>query len=226
MWFGSRSGALERSALTAAGPATVSVSGSVSSTESRSAIGIGALNEDAAKRARFERLVTDHYGFVWRNLRRLGVREADLEDAVQEVFLLAARNLDEIEREYGYLFKTCIFVAAHARRTVERRREISDDDTLNEQVDERMLPDETIEANEARIRLQRVLDRMPEDLRVPFMLYEIEHFTMSEIGDTLNLPMGTVASRLRRGRELFMTLASRASRASRASEANPPGAKR
>jgi len=157
---------------------------------------------------RFERLVGDHHAFVWRSLRRLGVPVADLDDATQEVFVLAAKNLRTIlvERERGYLFKSAIFVAAHARRTARRRRkEVSDDDQLYAAVDPKARPDESAEANEARERLQTILNQLPDELRGVFVLYELERFTMQEISDALALPSGTVASRLRRAREVFMS---------------------
>jgi RNA polymerase sigma-70 factor (ECF subfamily) len=51
--------------------------------------------------------------------------------------------------------------------------------------------------------LDRVLDRMDESLRVVFVLYEFEEMNMSEIADVLEIPRGTVASRLRRARGDF-----------------------
>lgn len=167
---------------------------------------------DDARKARFERLVAEYYTFVWRSARRLGIRDADLEDIVQEVFLVAARNLDAIESERGYLFQTCVFVSAHARRTAQRRREVMDEDRVHAEVDRAARPDETAEANETRARLQDILDRMPEELRVVFLLYELERFTMAEISESLSIPPGTVASRLRRAREDFMARATRARR--------------
>lgn len=171
-----------------------------------------SATKDEARKARFDRLVTEHYSFVWRNLRRLGVREADLDDVTQEVFLVAARNLDVIEQERGYLFKTSVFAAAHARRTLRRRREVVDDQRLEFEVDRRARPDETAETNEERRRLQEILDQIPEELRVVFVLFELERLTMSEIATTLDLPAGTVASRLRRGRDMFLAKAARTKR--------------
>ena len=177
------------------------------------AIELAPVNDEARK-ARFDRLVSEHYSFVWRSLRRLGVRAADLDDVVQEVFLASARNLDSIdqERERGFLFQTCVFAAAHARRTVLRRREVIDEDRLHEEVDRRARPDESAESNEARSRLQSILDQIPEELRAVFVLYELERFTMSEIANVMNLPAGTVASRLRKARELFVAKVKRADR--------------
>jgi RNA polymerase sigma-70 factor (ECF subfamily) len=167
---------------------------------------------DERRKARLEKLVRDHHAFVWRSARRLGVRPADLDDVVQEVFLMASRNLDAIEQERGYLFRTCVFVCAHARRTLQRRREVVDDERLGAEIDAGATPEESLETNQARARLQAVLDAMPKDLNTVFVLFELERFTMAEIADTLNLPPGTVASRLRRARETFMQLANETDR--------------
>ena len=61
-----------------------------------------------------------------------------------------------------------------------------------------------------RLILQRVLNQLPLELRVVFVLYELEELTMADIAATLALPPGTVASRLRRSREQFQLLAANA----------------
>jgi RNA polymerase sigma-70 factor, ECF subfamily len=181
-------------------------------TTTRSKAITSAYAHDAARKARFERIVNEHYAFVWRSVRRLGVPAADLADAAQEVFLIAARNLDSIDQERGYLFRACTFVAANTRRALRRRPEVMDQQRLDEEIDGGERPDENAESKETRELLQSFLDRMPEELRAVFVLFELERFTTFEISDALGMPPGTVASRLRRGRELFMTLALRAKR--------------
>lgn len=168
-----------------------------------------ASPSDAHAQARVERLVREHHAFVWRSARRLGVREADLDDVVQEVFLLAAKNIDDIQqgRERGYLFRSCIFLASHARRSVQRRREIVDEDRLSEEIDVRPSPEQAAATSQARARLQAVLEQMPPDFRAVFVLFELEAMTMAEIAEMLDVPPGTVASRLRRAREIFVAQA-------------------
>jgi RNA polymerase sigma-70 factor (ECF subfamily) len=63
--------------------------------------------------------------------------------------------------------------------------------------------EELVDRARARAELEAILDRMPLDLRAVFVLFELEQMTMAEIAATLDLPPGTVASRLRRGRESF-----------------------
>jgi RNA polymerase sigma-70 factor, ECF subfamily len=151
------------------------------------------------------RLVLEHYDFVWRNLRRLGVPTADVDDALQQVFLVATRRLSSIVRgsERAFLFSTVVRVASIARRTVSRRREALDGGHLPETTDQAPGPDEVLEHRQARQLLDLVLDQMEMDLRTVFVLYELEELTVPEIAKLVEVPVGTVASRLRRARQTF-----------------------
>jgi RNA polymerase sigma-70 factor, ECF subfamily len=158
--------------------------------------------ESGALEGRLVALVTQHSDFVWRSLVRLGVPRADAEDAVQQVFLVVARKLDQIElgRERAFLFGTALRIAARARRTKERRREVLEKDPI-EQIDPTPGPDVLLDRAHARAVLDRILDAMPLDLRAVFVLFELEQASTAEIATLLDLPAGTVASRLRRARE-------------------------
>ena len=160
-----------------------------------------------ADRAALERLARAHYDFVWRTVRRLGVPSAETDDVVQEVFLVAARHIHTIQNERGFLFRTCQFTCATARRGAQRRREVVDDTTLAAALDPHANPEERAAQAEAREQLQELLDRLADDQRAVFVLFELERLTMSEIAQMLDVPEGTVASRLRRARELFTAAA-------------------
>jgi RNA polymerase sigma-70 factor (ECF subfamily) len=159
--------------------------------------------------ARLRAIVDDHFGFVARSLRGLGVVDADVDDAAQQVFLVVARRLAEIERgrEASFLFQTALRIASRSRRGRARRREAGDDDI--EVVDQRASPEELIDQRRARAMLDRVLEDMDDELRAVFVLYEIEEMTSPQIADLLEIPLGTVASRLRRAREDFHARARR-----------------
>lgn len=167
---------------------------------------------EAERRAKLERLVREHHTFVWRNLQRLGVPSADIADAVQEVFLLAGRKLDEIRDDRGFLFQTSVYVAGHVRRSAQRRREVADDARVHAEIDGRATPEQSAEEAEARETLQTILDAMTEELRGVFVLFELERLTMIEIARMLGIPAGTVASRLRRAREFFLERVERGNR--------------
>ena len=104
--------------------------------------------------------------------------------------------------EKGFLFRIALNLAAHARRTMARRREVLADEAP-ERVESLATPEPLTDRKRMRKLLDRVLDKMDETLRVVFVLYEFEEMNMSEIADVLEIPRGTVASRLRRARAEF-----------------------
>src|ERR1043165_1590531 len=73
---------------------------------------------------RLSSMFHQHYDFVWRSVRRLGVPEDAVDDAAQEVFVVASRKLDAIGagKEKAFLFGTAVRVAADTRRALQRRR--------------------------------------------------------------------------------------------------------
>jgi RNA polymerase sigma-70 factor (ECF subfamily) len=153
---------------------------------------------------RLHALVADHHAFVWRSLRRLGVPDCDVDDASQQVFLVTHRRLAEIapESERSFLFQTALRVAADWRRTYKRRCEQTGMDMLDVP-DAAASPEELTDQRRARALLDQVLGGMPLDLRAVFVLFELEEMTMSEIATVSDIPPGTVASRLRRARQVF-----------------------
>jgi RNA polymerase sigma-70 factor, ECF subfamily len=156
---------------------------------------------DASARALFEA----HYDFVWRSLRGLGVPSSTVDDGAQQVFCLAFRKMGEIRpgSERAFLFRLASGVASNARRSVRRRRELGDDERIGDLATPGPGPEELASRGEAREMLQAVLGGMPEDLRVAFMLFELEELEIPEIAAALEIPIGTVGSRLRRAREKF-----------------------
>ncbi len=160
----------------------------------------------AAQAARVKALVVEHHAFVWRSLIRLGVPRADAEDGVQQVFMVASRRIEDIAQgaDRSFLYGVCLRVASRARRTLARRREVMGDDACPERVDPGVRPDDLIDRARARALLDEILTAMPLELRSVFTLFELEQLTMIQIAGLLGLPQGTVASRLRRARELFL----------------------
>jgi RNA polymerase sigma-70 factor (ECF subfamily) len=154
---------------------------------------------------RLTAMFTAHVDFVWRSLRRLGVEDAAVDDAAQEVFVVAQRKLRVIEpgKEKAFLFGTAVRVAADARRARGRRRETPNETAAATSPDGRAPTDELVEQKRARELLDRVIAALPDDARPVFVLYELEGMTMAEIAACLAIPPGTVASRLRRAREAF-----------------------
>ena len=157
---------------------------------------------------RVRALVDAHWQPLGRMLRHMGTPEADLEDALQGVFLVAAQKLDLIQpgAERAYLTQTAVHMAARSRRSVGRRREVAGGDDPG-RPDPSPLADGLLEQQRGQRVLQDILAQLPFDLHAVFVLYEIEEQTMAEIATAMQLPPGTVASRLRRARALFVDLA-------------------
>ena len=166
-----------------------------------------------AQRAdRMRSIVAEHYASLWRFLRRLGVPEADAEDAAQKCLCVVAQRIDDIApgKDKPFLFGVALRVAKATRREGHLRG--GDDDRLAELP--ALGPDAAQELDDRRARalLDALLASMPLDLRTVFVLYELEELTMAEIARALDLPAGTVASRLRRAREAFEELSRRVRR--------------
>jgi RNA polymerase sigma-70 factor, ECF subfamily len=155
------------------------------------------------REARLRRMVDEHIDFVARVLRNAGTPVAEIDDEVQRTFITVARRLDDVRigSEKSFLLQTALNVAAHARRTAARRREVSADEAP-ELVDP-STPEQLADRTRARRLLDQVLDAMETDLRTVFVLYEFEELSMVEIASLLGIPSGTVASRLRRARGQF-----------------------
>ncbi len=163
---------------------------------------IVARDNSWVQRERAFRLVYDaHVAFVWRNLRRLGVMDRDVEDKCQEVFVVAHRRwADFADRGHGpraWLFQILLRVASDARR--HRRRHPVDPDGGIAQ--DRQSVDAPQAVAVARKQALDLLDRALASLemarRAVLVLHEIEQMTAPEIARTLEIPLNTVYSRLR-----------------------------
>lgn len=157
--------------------------------------------------ARLRSMVEQYFDFIWRSVRRLGVGPADADDLTQRTFWLGAQRLDRIEpgSERAYLFAIAVRVTSNFRRARSRdqRRELPDDEAVQLAVDTAADIEALVDQKKARALLDRVLDELPLDLRTVLVLAEGEQMTMAEISQLLEVPPGTIASRLRRAREAF-----------------------
>ncbi len=165
-----------------------------------------------AQAQRLHGLVTAHFDFVWRSLRRLGLQPADADDAAQEVFFIVARRLDDVEpdRERPFLFGTALRVVALYRRTARRcSAHLEAFEALGDSSRTPPSPEELAALSEARATLDQVLDELSLDERAVFVLFELEELSVPEIAELCALKLGTATSRLRRAREAFRAAAQR-----------------
>ena len=156
-------------------------------------------------------LFVAHYASVWRLLRRLGVPPAQLDDATQEVFWVAARKLSEIQpgRDGPFLYGVALRIAAGERRRLKAAVPLVEIGHAPLMIDEGPSPEDQLVARQARQLLDDVLDRMPGDLRTVFVLHELEGIEVREIAALEEIPVGTASSRLRRAREEFSAISKR-----------------
>jgi RNA polymerase sigma-70 factor (ECF subfamily) len=167
----------------------------------------------SASESDFRALYDAHFEFVWRSLRRLGVREPDVLDIAQKVFLVAHLKLAEFEgrsRVTTWLFSICQRVASDYRRSAPVRREVATEASELERVGE--LQGAALEQLEARQKArlaEAILDKVPETQRVVLVLFELEGMSGDEIAELLDVSVGTVRSRLRLAREAFSREAKR-----------------
>jgi RNA polymerase sigma-70 factor, ECF subfamily len=164
-----------------------------------------ARGNNVEARARLAALVEQHLDLAARVVRNLGAPRGEVEDLVQQAFAITAARLDDIEpgKERAFLIQTAVRLAANARRTRAQSREVTTA-LLPEVADARPTPEEISDQSRALRMLDRALESMEMDLRSVFVLYEIEELTMAEIAVALQIPSGTVASRLRRARADFL----------------------
>lgn len=152
-------------------------------------------------RRRLERLFVQHHASVWRTLRRRGLSPAAAADATQETFMVAARRLADIQEqsERAFLVGTALRVAHTLRRKTLRWQ-------LDDDMDQYLAGLPSRGADLADVQLcDLALSRVKPELAEAFVLHDVEGFSSPEIAALLGIPLGSVASRLRRGREQFRT---------------------
>jgi RNA polymerase sigma-70 factor (ECF subfamily) len=164
------------------------------------ALSLPAASADTRARS-FRVLYDAHLDFVWRNLRRLGVHESDVEDRMQEVFVVAHRRFDQFEeRGHGpraWLFQIVLRVASDARRHRRRHPEDPDGGDALGRASVQAPQTDAVLRSEALSRLDAALETIEVRRRAVLVLHEIEEMTAPEIARVLQIPLNTVYSRLR-----------------------------
>jgi RNA polymerase sigma-70 factor (ECF subfamily) len=161
-------------------------------------------------RERAQEFARAHVDFAWRVARRLGLGRADAEDVAQKAMLIATSKLDAVNpgSEQAFVFGTVAHLVSKVFR-LRRRRPEEPEEAADEPIDHEANPEHLLEQRRARATLDAILATLATDLRAAFVLFEIEGLSQPEIAEALGLPVGTVASRLRRAREEFTRAAVR-----------------
>lgn len=160
----------------------------------------------AATALTFDAVYAAHVGFVWRIVRTFGVPETQLEDAVQDVFVVVHRRLPEWEGRAAittWLFAIARRVASvHRRRADKRTRELPVEQLAS---DPRSSIDPFAELSRAQAAatVLAILEQLDEDKRIVFALVELEQLAVPEVARMLDLNLNTTYSRLRLARAAF-----------------------
>jgi RNA polymerase sigma-70 factor (ECF subfamily) len=153
--------------------------------------------ERANDGARFRALFDAHVGYVAHTLRRLGVREADLADVTQDVFVVVHRKLGDYDPTRPirpWLFGIAFRVASDYAKLARHRREV-----VVDAAEEHAVADHDPERL-ARDLVVRALSELSLERRAVLVMHDIEGHGMEDIATALGIPLGTGYSRLRQGR--------------------------
>lgn len=156
-------------------------------------------------RARLERMFVAHHAMVWRTMRRRGLSPDAAGDVTQQTFLVAAERLGDIhpDSERAFLVGTALRVAHSLGRKTVRWQ-------LEEDMDQHAGEARSVSDERAAVQLcDLALSKVDPELAEVFVMFELEGLSSPEIAASLEIPLGTVASRLRRAREQFRLVVGR-----------------
>lgn len=143
-----------------------------------------------------EELVDRHLDSVYRFAYRLTHSRPDAEDLVQETMLIATSKIEQLRDPrcaLPWLFQILRSCLAHRPRSLGRRISLSDVELEAPEADERL-------DDVDRDQLLSALEEMPDDYRQPLLLFYFDQLKYREIAEALECPIGTVMSRIARGK--------------------------
>ena len=143
-----------------------------------------------------ESLIDEHYSFVFGFLYRLSGSRADAEDLTQQTFLSACANLQQLREPAKARGWLCTIGRNAFLKLVSKRKTASIDLDSVPEVAETTDPSTEIDGE----RLQNLLNQMPEEFRAAVVLFYYESCSYREIAERMEIPIGTVMSRLARGK--------------------------
>jgi RNA polymerase sigma-70 factor (ECF subfamily) len=175
-------------------------------------------------------LYAAHSPFVWRRLQQLGVCASDLEDAMQDVFVAAFRNWSQFEparaKATTWLFGICHNVARNLARGQRRRERHLDRDAEPHAEPATDTPEESFRRLQSQTLFDELLAALSVEHRTTLLLFEIEGMSGREISEEMQVPEGTVRSRLQHARRQLETALKRPRQAASTQRAVTHGASR
>jgi RNA polymerase sigma-70 factor (ECF subfamily) len=159
---------------------------------------------------RLDAIYHAHFSIVWRGLRRLGVPECSIEDAVQDVFLIVHRRSADFEGRsslrtwiYGIVVRVAKeYRRAEARHALRVERLAA---SLSEEQETAATPAEELERREANRLLHAVLATLADEEREVLVLVELEQLPVREAATALGIQLRTCQRRIRAARAVFET---------------------
>lgn len=152
----------------------------------------------------FATVFSEHLHYLWCALRRLGIRECDLEDVAHEVLVRVHAQLPQHDPEQPirpWLFGLALGTAANYRRLARHRLELHA--VPPEPLDQNPPADEHLIAGERRALVQKALELVPLQNRALLILHDMDEVTIPAAATALGIGLNTAYSRLRLGREAF-----------------------
>jgi RNA polymerase sigma-70 factor (ECF subfamily) len=162
----------------------------------------------AGRSAAFGQLVAKYQDRLYNTLVHVTGSAEDARDVAQEAFVQAFIKLESFQRGsafYTWLYRIALNLAISLtrRRTVHASVEEMRQQTGAEPADNSDAPSERLERNERAIQVQAALANLAQEFRAVIVLREMEGYCYEDIAAMLEIPVGTVRSRLHRGRLLL-----------------------
>ena len=164
-----------------------------------SATPLGNPSPDRDDERRLREIFDAHHDFVWRSVRRLGIGLGDVDDVVQETFIVAGRKLSSFEGRSSvrtWLFGIAMRVAHTHRRSLERRRRRAGVYARGQR--KQTDPHSRTDAVDL---LAALLGELDEARRTAFVLADLEGCTAAEIAAEQGINVNTIYARIRSARK-------------------------
>lgn len=170
---------------------------------------------DTSTRVKFEEQALHYLDSLYSSALRMTRNPSDAEDLVQEAILLAFRNFHQFQQGTNikaWLFRilTNTFINSYRKKSKEPERvdlpDVEDFYFLSESRKHSELgqnPENQVLSKFVKEDILAAIDRLPEEFRLVVVMNAVEGFAYQEIADILDIPIGTVRSRLYRGRKLL-----------------------
>jgi RNA polymerase sigma factor, sigma-70 family len=150
-------------------------------------------------------LIDEYSDSVYKFCRNLTYSKEDADDLFQETFLKVLESPNKINlsnNPQSFLFSTALFIWKAWKRKYARHKRIASIKKLDETIcNTDNIEDGYMIQEENRIVREEV-NSLPEKFKIPIILYYTSEFSVSDIAETLKLPIGTVKSRLFKARKL------------------------